>query len=187
MSTLPSKPIKFISEIGVIGFGKCHPRLKCPPHINITFPVYFYEIPDHNDFFTTPYVGTVDIEQYLQKQYLLKQQKQQQLKQQQQQQQQQQEKESSSKDEPEEKLNIDQTSNNNLTEELLNNKVESEDLNQKNNANTPTVPSIILLNDEPMLSRSSSSSSLNGLNSKFPGYRIPFKGQIQVVCIKLNI
>ena len=81
MSTLPSKPIKFISEIGVIGFGKCHPRLKCPPHINITFPVYFYEIPDHNDFFTTPYVGTVDIEQYLQKQYLLKQQKQQQLQQ----------------------------------------------------------------------------------------------------------
>jgi len=176
MSTLPSKPIKFISEIGVIGFGKCHPRLKCPPHINITFPVYFYEIPDQNDFFTTPYVGTVDIEQYLQKQNLLKQQK----LQQQQQQLKQQKQENLSiplKDEPEEKLNIDQA-NPEPTSVTSGDKLESDNLVQKKN---PSVPSAILLNNEPILPRTSSSSSLNGLSSKFPGYRIPYKGQIQVV------
>ncbi|ORX50394.1 hypothetical protein BCR36DRAFT_327208 [Piromyces finnis] len=170
MSTLPSKPIKFISEIGVIGFGKCHPRLKCPPHINITFPVYFYEIPDQNDFFTTPYVGTVDIEQYLQKQYLIKQQKLQQK---------QQESQSISlKDEPEEKLNIDQTTTESVILTSMN-KVENENQNNKNNSLIPS--STILLNNEPMLARTSSSSSLNGLSSKFPGYRIPYKGQIQVI------
>jgi len=179
MSTLPSKPIKFISEIGVIGFGKCHPRLKCPPHINITFPVYFYEIPDQNDFFTTPYVGTVDIEQYLQKQNLLKQQKQQQQQQEQEQQQlhQEPEKHILLKNESEEKSGNNSTDNNSLLTPT-NDKIVTD---SKTTADGSTIPSVILLNDQPMLPRASSSSSLNGLNSKFPGYRIPFKGQIQII------
>ncbi|KAJ3087115.1 hypothetical protein HK102_011789 [Quaeritorhiza haematococci] len=61
MSTLPSKPITFIAEIGVIGFGKCRASLKCPPHINLSFPAYFYELQD-DESPATPYVGSVDLE-----------------------------------------------------------------------------------------------------------------------------
>ncbi|KAJ1562014.1 hypothetical protein HK096_002441 [Nowakowskiella sp. JEL0078] len=61
MSTLPSKPIVFIAEIGVIGFGKCKPHLKCPPHVNLNFPAYFYELEDDQNF-ATPYVGSIDLE-----------------------------------------------------------------------------------------------------------------------------
>ncbi|KAI8808513.1 hypothetical protein BJ742DRAFT_283446 [Cladochytrium replicatum] len=61
MSTLPSKPISFISEIGVIGIGKCKPGLKCPPHVHLAFPAYFYELPD-DESPATPYVGSIDLE-----------------------------------------------------------------------------------------------------------------------------
>ncbi|KAI8814671.1 hypothetical protein BJ742DRAFT_184580 [Cladochytrium replicatum] len=61
MSTLPSKPISFISEIGVIGIGKCKPGLKCPPHLHLAFPAYFYELPD-DESPATPYVGSIDLE-----------------------------------------------------------------------------------------------------------------------------
>ncbi|KAJ3129621.1 hypothetical protein HK098_000772 [Nowakowskiella sp. JEL0407] len=61
MSTLPSRPIVFIAEIGVIGFGKCKPQLKCPPHINLSFPAYFYELLDEKSI-GSPYVGVVDLE-----------------------------------------------------------------------------------------------------------------------------
>jgi hypothetical protein len=170
MSTLPSKPIKFISEIGVIGFGKCHPRLKCPQHINIIFPVYFYEIPDKNDFFTTPYVGTVDIEQYFQKQNELKKQKQEQQQKMEQQ------------HKAIEKLDIKETlePENNI-DTLETSKIKVEELNNKTKTLTTSIPSAILLNDKPIIKRNSSSNSLNGLSTKFPGYRIPFKGQIQVI------
>jgi hypothetical protein len=61
MSTLPSKPITFQAEIGVIGIGKCKSKLKCPPHLHLSFPGYFYDLlEDENP--TTPYVGCIDVE-----------------------------------------------------------------------------------------------------------------------------
>ena len=60
MSTLPSKPIPFIADLGVIAFGPCSSKLKCPPHKIIDFPAYFYEY--ENDLgLATPYVGTIDL------------------------------------------------------------------------------------------------------------------------------
>ncbi|KAI8854684.1 hypothetical protein BC829DRAFT_159065 [Chytridium lagenaria] len=62
MSTLPSRPIPFLAEIGVIGFGKgVKARLKCPPHVNLSFPAYFYDLLD-DETPSTPYVGMVDVE-----------------------------------------------------------------------------------------------------------------------------
>ena len=61
MSTFPSKPITFLAEIGVIGLGKCKTSLKCPPHIILPFPAYFYELQDEESP-TTPYVGTVEVD-----------------------------------------------------------------------------------------------------------------------------
>ncbi|KAI9206480.1 uncharacterized protein BJ171DRAFT_396383, partial [Polychytrium aggregatum] len=63
MSTLPSKPISFIAEIGVIGLAKCKSSLKCPPHLTLPFHAYFYELPG-DESPSTPYVGTI----YLQSQ-----------------------------------------------------------------------------------------------------------------------
>ncbi|RKP25080.1 hypothetical protein SYNPS1DRAFT_16172, partial [Syncephalis pseudoplumigaleata] len=60
MSTLPSKPIEFIAQIGVLGRGNCRPSLKCPPHINLPFPATFYNMQD--DDAPTPYVGNIDLE-----------------------------------------------------------------------------------------------------------------------------
>lgn len=59
MSTTPSKPLPFLAEIGVLAIGKCNPRLKCPPHVSLSFSAYFYQLPDEN--FPTPYVGTIDM------------------------------------------------------------------------------------------------------------------------------
>ncbi|KAK9700968.1 hypothetical protein K7432_011957 [Basidiobolus ranarum] len=60
MSTLPSKPINFTVQVGVLGKGKCKPSLKCPPHLNMEFPAYFYQ--HGNTDSPSPYVGTVDLE-----------------------------------------------------------------------------------------------------------------------------
>ncbi|CAG8477747.1 7053_t:CDS:2 [Ambispora leptoticha] len=60
MSTAPSKPITFIAQIGVLGRGKCKSSLKCPPHANLIFPAYFYNLEDDDN--PTPYVGNVDLE-----------------------------------------------------------------------------------------------------------------------------
>ncbi|KAI8637970.1 hypothetical protein BD408DRAFT_423729, partial [Parasitella parasitica] len=62
MSSMPSKPITFHSQIGVLGYGDCKPSLKCPPHWSIVFPATFYKLPQ--DDIMTPYVGTVDIGEY---------------------------------------------------------------------------------------------------------------------------
>ncbi|TPX65739.1 hypothetical protein SpCBS45565_g04958 [Spizellomyces sp. 'palustris'] len=60
MSTLPSKPIRFQAEIGVVGFGKCASRsLRCPPHVSVEFDAFFYEVGE--DEVLTPYVGFVEI------------------------------------------------------------------------------------------------------------------------------
>ncbi|TPX50019.1 hypothetical protein SeMB42_g02397 [Synchytrium endobioticum] len=61
MSTLPSKPITFIAQIGVVAFGKCKPSLQCPPHINVKFPAYFYEMYGDSAV-ATPYVGSIDLD-----------------------------------------------------------------------------------------------------------------------------
>ncbi|KAI9490066.1 hypothetical protein BDB00DRAFT_839456 [Zychaea mexicana] len=56
MSAMPSKPILFQAQIGVLG-KECKPSLRCPPHRAITFPAFFYDLQDH----VPPYVGTVDL------------------------------------------------------------------------------------------------------------------------------
>ncbi|EGF80175.1 hypothetical protein BATDEDRAFT_88597 [Batrachochytrium dendrobatidis JAM81] len=61
MSTLPSRPITFLAEIGVIGIGKCKQSLKCPPHLTLAFPAYFYELLEEESP-ATPYVGNIDVE-----------------------------------------------------------------------------------------------------------------------------
>ncbi|KAJ3107711.1 hypothetical protein HDU97_003381 [Phlyctochytrium planicorne] len=61
MSTLPSRPITFLAEIGAIGFGKVKSKLKCPPHVNLAFPAYFYDLLD-DETPTSPYVGVIDIQ-----------------------------------------------------------------------------------------------------------------------------
>ncbi|CAM0137882.1 unnamed protein product [Umbelopsis sp. WA50703] len=60
MSTLPSKPITFHAQIGVLGHGPCKPALRCPPHVTLVFPSFFYELEDTDS--PTPYVGTIDLE-----------------------------------------------------------------------------------------------------------------------------
>lgn len=57
MSQTPSKPLDFTASIGVLGKGKCKSSLKCPPHLNVPFPAYFYSE-------TSPYVGQIDVEQF---------------------------------------------------------------------------------------------------------------------------
>jgi hypothetical protein len=60
MSTLPSRPIQFICEIGVMGHGDCKPSLKCPKHRIIEFPAYYYELQD-DESPSTPYVGNINL------------------------------------------------------------------------------------------------------------------------------
>jgi hypothetical protein len=59
LSTSPSKPLTFTTDIGVIALGKCKPSLKCPPHLIIPFNAVFYHMIDEDA--PTPYVGTVEI------------------------------------------------------------------------------------------------------------------------------
>jgi Domain of unknown function (DUF4210) len=60
LSTTPSKPIPFIAEIGVLAIGKCKPQLKCPAHVILSFPAYFYQLDENTP---TPYVGTIDLDE----------------------------------------------------------------------------------------------------------------------------
>lgn len=60
MSTTPSKPLTFLAKIGVLGLGDCKPSLKCPTHLTIPFPAYFYSVGDYDS--PSPYVGQVDLE-----------------------------------------------------------------------------------------------------------------------------
>lgn len=69
MSTLPSKPLLFDAELGVLGLGKCKASLKCPPHINFKFPAHFYNLEgvagkEGKASPSSPYVGTIDLESY---------------------------------------------------------------------------------------------------------------------------
>lgn len=60
LSTIPSKPLPFIAEIGVLAIGKCKPQLKCPAHASLSFPAYFYQLEEDTP---TPYVGTIDLDE----------------------------------------------------------------------------------------------------------------------------
>ncbi|SAM05103.1 hypothetical protein [Absidia glauca] len=75
MSTLlPSKPIWFHAQIGVLGHGRVKSALRCPPHCSVVFPAYFYngqqqqeqEVVVVQTVASTlspppPFVGTVDL------------------------------------------------------------------------------------------------------------------------------
>lgn len=60
MSTTPSKPLNFVAQIGVLGLGKCKASLRCPTHVTIPFPAYFYSVGDYDS--PSPYVGQIDID-----------------------------------------------------------------------------------------------------------------------------
>jgi hypothetical protein len=62
MSSMPSKPITFHCQLGVLGRGSdCKSSLKCPPHWSIVFPAMFYELQSDEPI---PYVGTIDLQEY---------------------------------------------------------------------------------------------------------------------------
>ncbi|KAI8885633.1 hypothetical protein K501DRAFT_284197 [Backusella circina FSU 941] len=62
MSSMPSKPITFHCQLGVLGRGSdCKSSLKCPPHWSIVFPAMFYELQSDEPI---PYVGTIDLQDY---------------------------------------------------------------------------------------------------------------------------
>lgn len=70
MSTIPSKPLNFVAQIGVLGKGNCKSSLRCPRHICVPFPAVFYSygsgvksVPGGDQ--PSPYVGLVDLENSL--------------------------------------------------------------------------------------------------------------------------
>ncbi|KAI9890938.1 MAG: hypothetical protein M1814_003439 [Vezdaea aestivalis] len=71
MSTAPSKPLDFMAQIGVLGFGQCRSSLKCPAHISVPFPAVFYSYSTSisarrtTDDDPSPYVGLIDLENCL--------------------------------------------------------------------------------------------------------------------------
>ncbi|KAH8759432.1 hypothetical protein F5883DRAFT_426766 [Diaporthe sp. PMI_573] len=42
MSTTPSRPLDFMAQIGVLGLGNCKSSLRCPAHVTLPFPAVFY-------------------------------------------------------------------------------------------------------------------------------------------------
>ncbi|EPS43492.1 hypothetical protein H072_2541 [Dactylellina haptotyla CBS 200.50] len=66
MSTTPSKPLQFLAQIGVLGLGKCKASLRCPTHVTVPFPAYFYSVGDYDS--PSPYVGQIDLDTALQSQ-----------------------------------------------------------------------------------------------------------------------
>ncbi|KAI9344957.1 hypothetical protein BDR26DRAFT_856992 [Obelidium mucronatum] len=83
MSSLPSKPLPFIADLGVVALGKCkNPALKCPKGLRFCFDACFYEFggcgggsgslkgelahgraAGRDEFEgVSPYVGNVDVE-----------------------------------------------------------------------------------------------------------------------------
>lgn len=72
MSTTPSKPLDFVAQIGVLGFGKCKASLRCPAHVTIPFPAVFYSYEStpldragKSEDGPSPYVGQIDLENNL--------------------------------------------------------------------------------------------------------------------------
>lgn len=71
MSTVPSKPLNFVAQIGVLGLGNCKPGLRCPAHVAVPFPAVFYSYSTGSGGSSnvedqpSPYVGLVDLENSL--------------------------------------------------------------------------------------------------------------------------
>ncbi|KAI9714252.1 MAG: hypothetical protein M1828_001183 [Chrysothrix sp. TS-e1954] len=70
MSSLPSRPLDFVAQIGVLGKGKCKSSLRCPPHVAVPFPAVFYNYGGRPSSPTSsegpsPYVGMIDLEENL--------------------------------------------------------------------------------------------------------------------------
>lgn len=69
MSTTPSRPLNFVTQIGVLGKGPCKAGLRCPPHVTLPFPAVFYSYNSGNgriaDNSPSPYVGLIDLENSL--------------------------------------------------------------------------------------------------------------------------
>ncbi|CZT19816.1 uncharacterized protein RCC_05672 [Ramularia collo-cygni] len=70
MSTIPSKPLNFVAQIGVLGKGNCKSSLRCPRHVSVPFPAVFYSYgagirstPGGDQ--PSPYVGLIDLENSL--------------------------------------------------------------------------------------------------------------------------
>lgn len=70
MSTIPSKPLNFVAQIGVLGKGNCKSSLRCPRHVSVPFPAVFYSYgagskttPGSDQ--PSPYVGLIDLENSL--------------------------------------------------------------------------------------------------------------------------
>ena len=67
MSSHPSRPLDFVAQIGVLGWGKCKSHLRCPPHVSVPFPAVFYHYgsrpgsPNKSEDGPSPYVGMVDM------------------------------------------------------------------------------------------------------------------------------
>lgn len=69
MSTIPSRPLNFMAQIGVLGKGNCKSSLRCPPHVSVPFPAVFYSygtgVKNPANDQPSPYVGLVDLENNL--------------------------------------------------------------------------------------------------------------------------
>ncbi|KAM0754620.1 hypothetical protein T439DRAFT_377075 [Meredithblackwellia eburnea MCA 4105] len=63
MSTLPSHRLPFFASIGVLGSPDSLLKLRCPPHLNVEFGVFFYDGTDGAQM-SSPYVGTIDLESH---------------------------------------------------------------------------------------------------------------------------
>lgn len=68
MSTTPSKPLDFLAQIGVLGLGDCPSSLRFPAHVTLPFPAVFYSYAStphgrsNSDDGPSPYVGQIDLE-----------------------------------------------------------------------------------------------------------------------------
>lgn len=64
MSALPSLPLPFICSIGVLGVSTSPPALRCPEHLSLEFGAFYYTAPGEGTKPTSPYVGTIDLENH---------------------------------------------------------------------------------------------------------------------------
>ncbi|KAI9168513.1 hypothetical protein H9P43_007886 [Blastocladiella emersonii ATCC 22665] len=55
LSVRPSNPIVFSATLGVMGLGKCKSALRCPPHVSVDFSAHYYDLAANN---AEPVAGT---------------------------------------------------------------------------------------------------------------------------------
>lgn len=153
MSTLPSKPLIFDAELGVLGLGKCKASLKCPPHVSFKFPAHFYNLEgvagkEGKASPSSPYVGTIDLENY----YM-------------------------------DRLVDTDLDNLDLGEDEAESSTKMDGMMMKSQPMRPSSPSKGL----PFARRTSPRPLKHSKKPHFPGYRVPAKGQIQLVIKNPNL